>query len=455
MSPTALALIASAAIAHASWNFFAKQARGGLPFVWLAGVCATTLYALPAAIQLLVGSRSVSAAGIAFMFGSGCLHSAYFTTLQRGYAEGDLSVVYPLARGTGPALSVLAAVVILGERPGPLALVGAAIIVVAVISLAFAGHATPSRRAIAFALLTGTTIAAYTLWDAHAVEDLAQPTIAYYWGSEVTRAFVLAIPALRDREGLRTALAHDRRAILAVGALSPLAYILVLVALTLAPGGHRRARARGVDRHRLAAGHARARRGRDVEARGRRGGHPGRHRLPGRELSLAPWGDHAPLRLRHLRRPVPRRLRAARRTARSAPTSASTSPRTASAGRRFDELAQTHRNELREDAELTGVGTEPWLAIGQRALLVPHGERFVMWDCTTCFDDDAADEIERRGGLSAIAISHPHYYSGHGRLGGALRLPGARCTPTTSSGSRGPTRSSSCGRARRASSARG
>jgi glyoxylase-like metal-dependent hydrolase (beta-lactamase superfamily II) len=78
----------------------------------------------------------------------------------------------------------------------------------------------------------------------------------------------------------------------------------------------------------------------------------------------------------------------------------------------LDELAQTHRNELREDNELTGVGTEPWLAIGQRALLVPHGESFVMWDCTTCFDDDVADEIERRGGLSAIALSHPHYYSG-------------------------------------------
>ena len=235
MSPTALALIASAAIAHASWNFFAKQARGGLPFVWLAGLCAATLYALPAAIQLAVGDRTISTVGIAFMFGSGCLHSAYFTTLQRGYAEGDLSVVYPLARGTGPALSVLAAVLILGERPGPLALVGAAIIVVAVISLAFAGHRTPSRASITFALLTGATIAAYTLWDAHAVEDLAQPTIAYYWGSEVTRALILAVPALRDREGLRTALAHDRRAILAVGTLSPLAYILVLVALTLAP----------------------------------------------------------------------------------------------------------------------------------------------------------------------------------------------------------------------------
>jgi drug/metabolite transporter (DMT)-like permease len=235
ISPTALALIAAAAVAHASWNFFAKQARGGLPFVWLAGLCAATLYAPPAALQLVIGDKSISAAGVAFMVGSGCLHSAYFTTLQRGYATGDLSVVYPLARGTGPAMSVLAAIVILGERPDPITLVGAALVVVAVLSLAAGGHRKPSRAAIGFALLTGVTIAAYTLWDAHAVQDLAQPAIAYYWGSEVTRAFVLAGPALRDRAGLRTALAHDRRAILAVGLLSPLAYILVLVALTLAP----------------------------------------------------------------------------------------------------------------------------------------------------------------------------------------------------------------------------
>lgn len=232
---TAFALIAAAACAHAAWNFFAKQARGGLPFVWLAGVCAMTAYALPAAIQLLLDDHGVTAAGIAFMAGSGCLHSAYFTTLQRGYATGDLSVVYPLARGTGPALSVLLAIVILGERPGPLALVGAALVIVGVLSLAAGGKRRPSRGALGFALLTGVIIAAYTLWDAHAVENLAQPAIAYYWGSEVTRALVLAVPALRDREGLRTALEHDRRAILAVGLLSPLAYILVLVALTLAP----------------------------------------------------------------------------------------------------------------------------------------------------------------------------------------------------------------------------
>jgi drug/metabolite transporter (DMT)-like permease len=234
VSPTAFALIAAAACAHAAWNFYAKQARGGLAFVWLAGLCAVVAYALPAAIQVALSSKTITAAGIAFMAGSGCLHSLYFTTLQRGYAEGELSVVYPLARGTGPALTVLAAVVILGERPGAIALVGAALVVIGVLSLA-AGHRHSPRSSIVFALLTGVTIAAYTLWDAHAVEDLAQPTIAYYWGSELTRAFVLAGPALRNRAGLRTALAHDRQAILAVGLLSPLAYILVLVALTLAP----------------------------------------------------------------------------------------------------------------------------------------------------------------------------------------------------------------------------
>ena len=235
MSPTAFALIAAAAGAHASWNFFAKQARGGLPFVWLAGLCAASAYAAPAAIQLVLSDKHVTGAGIAFMAGSGCLHSAYFTTLQRGYAEGDLSVVYPLARGTGPALSVVLAIVILGERPGAIALAGAALVVIGVLSLARGSHRRSPRGAIVFALLTGVTIAAYTLWDAHAVEDLAQPAIAYYWGSELTRGIVLAGPALRDRAGLRTALAHDRRAILAVGLLSPLAYILVLVALTLAP----------------------------------------------------------------------------------------------------------------------------------------------------------------------------------------------------------------------------
>jgi hypothetical protein len=77
-----------------------------------------------------------------------------------------------------------------------------------------------------------------------------------------------------------------------------------------------------------------------------------------------------------------------------------------------DELRATHHNEIREDGGFDGVGVDPSLAIGQRALLVPFEGGTLMWDCVPFLDDDAAAEIERRGGLAGIAISHPHYYSG-------------------------------------------
>jgi hypothetical protein len=75
------------------------------------------------------------------------------------------------------------------------------------------------------------------------------------------------------------------------------------------------------------------------------------------------------------------------------------------------ELAATHENTIREQHELVGIGTEPKFAIGQRALLVPFGDSNLLWDCVTLIDDATAAEVERRGGLAAIAISHPHYYS--------------------------------------------
>jgi hypothetical protein len=75
------------------------------------------------------------------------------------------------------------------------------------------------------------------------------------------------------------------------------------------------------------------------------------------------------------------------------------------------ELGADHSNELREERTLTGVGTDPGFAIGQRALLVPYGGSNLMWDCITLLDDATAEEVERRGGLAGIAISHPHYYS--------------------------------------------
>jgi hypothetical protein len=74
----------------------------------------------------------------------------------------------------------------------------------------------------------------------------------------------------------------------------------------------------------------------------------------------------------------------------------------------LEELRAERHNEIRDEDELTGVGVEPWFAIGQRALLVDG----VMWDCIHLVGDEGAQEVERRGGLSGVAISHPHYYTG-------------------------------------------
>jgi hypothetical protein len=75
------------------------------------------------------------------------------------------------------------------------------------------------------------------------------------------------------------------------------------------------------------------------------------------------------------------------------------------------ELAADHRNLIRDEGDLVGVGTEPEFAIGQRALLVPFGDSNLLWDCISLLDDVTAQEVDRRGGLAGIAISHPHYYS--------------------------------------------
>jgi glyoxylase-like metal-dependent hydrolase (beta-lactamase superfamily II) len=87
-------------------------------------------------------------------------------------------------------------------------------------------------------------------------------------------------------------------------------------------------------------------------------------------------------------------------------------PPSGQAWRTLDDLRSGHRNEIRREGAYDGVGMDPPFAIGERALLVPAGDRFVMWDCLPMVDDEVADEIERRGGLAAIAISHPHYYTG-------------------------------------------
>jgi drug/metabolite transporter (DMT)-like permease len=239
----ALALVLAAAVAHATWNLLAKRVGdAGAAFVWLFGALSVVIYAPLAVWVFLVQRPSLGPVEVLFMVGSGALHLGYFVMLQRGYAVGDLSLVYPLARGTGPLLATLAAVILLGERPGALALCGIALITAGIFFITYEPARKPDDAAIggvgwgvAYGLLTGVFIAAYTIWDKHAVGALLIPPLLQSWATVLTTTVLLTPTAARHR-GKVAAIWRDHKAeALGIAVLSPLSYILVLTALVFTP----------------------------------------------------------------------------------------------------------------------------------------------------------------------------------------------------------------------------
>ena len=238
MTTFALGLVLASAVAHATWNLFAKRAAGGVPFLWLALTLAIPLYAPLAIAVVLLVAPTIGSLEILWMFVNGALNVAYFIFLQRGYRAGDLSIVYPLARGTGPVIATALAIVIFGERPTPVAIGGAVAIAAGVFVLTGDPRKLRARgvgAAVGYALLTGVTIATYTLWDKRAVSALLIPPILYEWGANVFRAVILTPLALPRWPEVQAEWAANRAAALAVAALSPLAYVLVLTALATSP----------------------------------------------------------------------------------------------------------------------------------------------------------------------------------------------------------------------------
>ena len=238
MTGLAIALVLGAALIHASWNYFLKKSGGGTGFVWAFAALSSLFYA-PVAIGIVIFQHfEFTGQALAFIFASAVLHTAYYLLLDRGYRYGDLSVVYPLARATGPMLTVLIAVTLLGERPGILALCGAGLVVGGAFFLA----ADPAKlrdaaalRGIAFALLTGCMIASYTVVDKQAVSAALIPPILQDWGANLGRVLVMTPLALRRPGEIRAAWMRQRKAVILVALLCPLSYILVLTAMVFTP----------------------------------------------------------------------------------------------------------------------------------------------------------------------------------------------------------------------------
>jgi drug/metabolite transporter (DMT)-like permease len=237
-----LALIAVllAAATHATWNLFAKKAAGSRHFVWLYSIGSVVLY-LPVIVWIVVEERPhFGAMQCLALTGTSVLHLGYSLALQAGYRTSDLSLVYPIARGSGPLLSFVGATLLLGERPTVLAGLGLGLIVAGI--LLVAGLTREPHRApkvgIFFGLLTGLFIAGYTVNDGWAVKTLALSPFVVDFSGNLLRVVILAPWALRDRLGVAREVRLYARPAAVVSVLGPIGYILVLFAMRLAPVSH-------------------------------------------------------------------------------------------------------------------------------------------------------------------------------------------------------------------------
>jgi drug/metabolite transporter (DMT)-like permease len=240
VSAFALTLVLLAAFIHASWNFLLKKSGGGTGLITVASIVSLALYAPVVGVATWLSAYRFTPLHLVLMLGSGIIHTTYFLLLDRAYRSGgDLSIVYPLARSTGPLLTIVVAIALLGERPSSTAIGGAILIGVSAMVLTgnpLKWHKSEARHAVGFALLTGCTIATYTIWDKAAVATWLIPPLLYDWGTNAFRICVLVPIARRRTPGaMATAWRERRKTAVALALLMPLSYILVLTAMVFTP----------------------------------------------------------------------------------------------------------------------------------------------------------------------------------------------------------------------------
>jgi drug/metabolite transporter (DMT)-like permease len=245
---SALALVILAGLIHASWNIAAKKAGGDSRF---AVFTTAVMIVFWAPLGVWLGVQQVPAWGWAewlLLAASAVFHTLYYIVLLRGYRKADLTVVYPLARGSGPLLSSLAAIMLLGEQISALGAVGIVGVVAGVFLIAggpglWRATHDPLRRqrvhkGMFYGVLSGVFIASYTVVDGYAVKFLLMSPILVDYMGALLRMVVLAPALLRDLPTAALLWQRQWKYAIFVGIVSPVSYVLVLYAMQTAPLSH-------------------------------------------------------------------------------------------------------------------------------------------------------------------------------------------------------------------------
>jgi drug/metabolite transporter (DMT)-like permease len=236
MSLLAIAGLLFAASLHATWNLLAKRARDSQAFL-IAMLAVTTLILLPMAIFRYAPFEPIAWVVIVV---SGAMEAAYLMLLGGAYRDGDMSLVYPISRGSSPLFVVLIAAVVLGERISPLGALGIALTVIGIYVVhlrSFARDALlePFRalrtsRSSQLALLSGFTIASYSVVDKIGV-SYVDPVVYFFAVMAVCCALLAPFALKSKRSAIATELQVNRRTVGLVAVLNVVGYLLILIIL--------------------------------------------------------------------------------------------------------------------------------------------------------------------------------------------------------------------------------
>ena len=243
MTTSLFIIVLIAAVFHATWNFYARKMSGNLVVFWFS-MWVSVLFLTPFAIGLTVlsGTDAILAMyrdGYVYMVGTGIFHIAYFLLLARAYEHGEISVVYPVARGSGIGATAFCGWMFLQETITGIGAVGIGLVCVGILSMG-AGVIRQSEQAMEgfrSALGVGITIIGYSLIDKMGV-GVVNP-ILYIWTMFLVTALAIW-PLVVSRHGgeLREILRVSRRAILIIGIGAAGTYMTILFAFTMGPVGY-------------------------------------------------------------------------------------------------------------------------------------------------------------------------------------------------------------------------
>lgn len=238
MSFYAVIIIVISAFMHAIWNYFAKTSNGGKAFVWLYQVVSAVLFAPIILIYFFLQDLSLTWIQVGFMVLSGTMHLSYSLILQKGYKEGDLSLVYPVARGLAPIIVTVGAILLLDEQINKLGMIGIALIIVSVFIIS-GGFAVFKSSKVSISIMYGffvsIAISAYTLFDKSALTVVMISPLLLHYGSILIQLLVLTPFMKGSFHQVREEWKYHKKEAIGVGILQPSAYILILITMTFTP----------------------------------------------------------------------------------------------------------------------------------------------------------------------------------------------------------------------------